>query len=92
MTVPNRTAPSPHVVLTIDSVIQFIAERAIRTKFLHHRPDGESLGRLMQLYREGALPLPPVEVMPLESAVAAHRKSESRTTRGKVVLHVQHID
>jgi NADPH2:quinone reductase len=68
-----------------------IAERSIRTKFLHHRPDGESLARLMQLYRTGALPLPPVEVMPLEAAVAAHRQSESRTTRGKVVLDVQRI-
>jgi NADPH:quinone reductase-like Zn-dependent oxidoreductase len=68
-----------------------IAERSIRTKFLHHRPDGESLARLMQLYRTGELPLPPVEVMPLEQAIAAHRRSESRTTRGKVVLHVQDI-
>jgi NADPH2:quinone reductase len=68
-----------------------IAERSIRTKFLHHRPDGESLARLMQLYRTGELPLPPVEVMPLEQASAAHRRSESRTTRGKVVLHVQDI-
>jgi NADPH2:quinone reductase len=68
-----------------------IAERGIRTKFLHHRPDGASLARLMQLYRQGALPLPPVEVMPLETAVAAHHRSESRTTRGKLVLHVQDI-
>jgi NADPH2:quinone reductase len=68
-----------------------IASRNIRTKFLHHRPDGESLARLMQLYRAGSLALPPIEVMPLEAAAAAHRKSESRTTRGKVVLQVQDI-
>jgi NADPH2:quinone reductase len=68
-----------------------IEARAIRTKFLHHRPDGESLARLMQLYERGALPLPPVEQMPLDAAIAAHHKSESRTTRGKIVLHVQDI-
>ena len=68
-----------------------IAERNIRSKFLHHRPDGESLARLMQLYRTGALPLPCIEVLPLESAAEAHRRSESRGTRGKLVLHVQEI-
>ena len=68
-----------------------IASRNVRTKFLHHRPDGQSLARLMQLYRAGSLALPPIEVMPLESAAAAHRKSESRTTRGKVVLQIQDI-
>jgi NADPH:quinone reductase-like Zn-dependent oxidoreductase len=46
----------------------------------------------MQLYRAGTLALPPVEVMPLEAAAAAHRKSESRTTHGKVVLHVQQLE
>jgi NADPH2:quinone reductase len=66
-----------------------IAARSIRTKFLHHRPDGESLARLMQLYAAGRLPLPPVEVLPLEAAVEAHRRSEAGHTRGKLVLQVQ---
>lgn len=65
-----------------------IAARRIKTKFLHHRPDGQSLARLMELYDSGALPLPPVEVLPLEAAVDAHRQSESRQTRGKLVLRV----
>ncbi len=69
-----------------------IATRNIRTKFLHHRPDGESLARLMRLYESGAIALPPVEVMPLHMAAQAHRKSESGRTRGKVVLHVQDIE
>jgi NADPH2:quinone reductase len=68
-----------------------IAARRIRTKFLHHRPDGQSLERLMQLYAAGKLQLPPVEVLPLEAAAEAHRKSESGRTRGKVVLQVQQI-
>jgi NADPH:quinone reductase-like Zn-dependent oxidoreductase len=68
-----------------------IAERNIKTKFLHHRPDGESLGRILKLFDEGVLPLPQIEVMRLDQAVEAHRKSESTRTRGKVVLHVQNL-
>lgn len=68
-----------------------IAARGIRTKFLHHRPDGESLARLMQLYGDGRLPLPPVEVLPLAAAVEAHRRSEAGHTRGKLVLQVQRM-
>jgi NADPH2:quinone reductase len=65
-----------------------IAQKSIKTKFLHHRPDGESLGRLMQLYSEGKLTVPPVEELPLEAAVDAHRRSESGRTKGKLVLKV----
>ncbi len=69
-----------------------IARNRIRTKFLHHRPDGDSLGRLMDLYARGDLALPPVEVLPLESAVEAHRRSEGGRTRGKLVLKVQDLN
>lgn len=65
-----------------------IPARHIQTKFLHHRPDGESLGRLMTLYATGQLPLPPVEVLPLDAAVEAHQRSEGGHTRGKLVLQV----
>jgi len=68
-----------------------IARNKIRTKFLHHRPDGESLGRLMKLYQQGKLALPPVEVLPLEKAAEAHKRSESGRTHGKLVLKVQDI-
>lgn len=68
-----------------------IAARGINTKFLHHRPDGESLARLMHLYAEGSLPLPPVEVLPLDAAIEAHRRSEGGRTRGKLVLLVRQM-
>lgn len=68
-----------------------IESRGIKTKFLHHRPDGESLGNLMGLFASGALRLPPVEILPLEKAKEAHIKSESGRTVGKVVLHVQNL-
>lgn len=45
----------------------------------------------MHLYADGKLQLPPVEVLPLEAAADAHRKSESGRTRGKVVLRIQEI-
>ena len=68
-----------------------IASKKIKTKFLHHRPDGESLGRLMKLYQQGKLALPPVEVLPLDKAVEAHKRSESGRTHGKLVLKVQDL-
>ncbi len=68
-----------------------IADKNIKTDFLHNRPDGEMLGRLMALYEKGALMRPEFEVMPLEKAVEGHRRSESWQTRGKIVLHVQDI-
>lgn len=68
-----------------------IEARQIKTKFLHHRPDGQSLGNLMNLYASGVLRLPPVEVFPLNKARDAHIKSESGRTVGKIVLHIQDL-
>ena len=69
-----------------------IQERSIRTKFLHHRPDGESLANLMTLYMNGDIPLPNISVMELESVKEAHKQSESTRTQGKVVLKIQELE
>ncbi len=68
-----------------------ISGKNIKTEFLHHRADGKSLGDLMTLYATGKLMLPHIEVMTLDQAAEAHIRSESATTRGKIVLHVQDI-
>ena len=68
-----------------------IKEREIKTTFLHHRADGDMLRDLMSKFAEGTFPLPRIEVMNLEDAAEAHRRSESGTTQGKLVLHVQDL-
>lgn len=68
-----------------------IKDKNIKSEFLHHRADGQSLGELMTLYSSGKLMLPQIEVTQLEEAMQAHLRSESSRTRGKLVLHVQDI-
>ncbi|NOZ41911.1 MAG: NADP-dependent oxidoreductase [Alphaproteobacteria bacterium] len=68
-----------------------IAAKNIRAEFLHNRPDGACLGKIMTLYAQGKLMLPEIEVMPLEAAARAHKRSESWGTRGKIALHIQDI-
>ncbi|MBT4520812.1 MAG: NADP-dependent oxidoreductase [Halieaceae bacterium] len=68
-----------------------IQARNIKTEFLHHRPDGESLGQLMSLYIDGTIPIPHLDIMQLDQAQEAHRKSEGGRTQGKVVLHIQDL-
>lgn len=66
-----------------------IAARGIRAAFIHHRADGAMLAELAAMFENGTLPVPQIEVLPLEAAVEAHRRSESGRTRGKLVLRVQ---
>jgi NADPH2:quinone reductase len=68
-----------------------IAAKGIRSTFLHHRADGAMLAELVRLFENGTLPLPPVDVMPLEQAAEAHRRSESWRSVGKIVLRVQDL-
>lgn len=68
-----------------------IAEKNIKTEFIHHRPDGESLGELLTLFDAGKLQVPDITTMPLEQAVDAQKQSESGRTRGKLVLEIQSL-
>jgi NADPH:quinone reductase-like Zn-dependent oxidoreductase len=68
-----------------------IAAKGLRSLFLHHRADGAMLADLVKLFESGVIPLPRLEVMPLEQAADAHRKLEQWRTLGKMVLHVQDI-
>jgi len=65
-----------------------IEKNNIKTEFLHHRPDGESLALLMKLYQDGTLPVPRLQVLPLDQVREAHRLSEQGHTQGKLVLHI----
>ena len=68
-----------------------INARGIRAEFIHHRADGAMLAELTDLYERGVLPLPLTETLPLSAAVEAHLRSESRRTRGKLVLCVSEL-
>lgn len=68
-----------------------IETRNIRAEFIHHRPDGESLGELMSLVEAGVIPVPTINSMPLEQAQQAHRLSEAGRTQGKLVLHINNL-
>ena len=65
-----------------------IEQRNITAEFLHHRPDGEMLTALVDLYQSGKIILPKVQVRPLEEAMDAHLESEGGHTQGKVVLRI----
>ncbi|MEL7028019.1 MAG: NADP-dependent oxidoreductase [Pseudomonadota bacterium] len=65
-----------------------VAQKGLKTQFFHHRADGEMLTKLVKFYTDGIVKLPEIEVMPLEEAAKAHRRSESGRTRGKIALKV----
>ena len=68
-----------------------IIDRDIKAEFIHHRPDGDMLAKLLPLFVRGELQIPEINVMQLAEAQEAHRLSESGRTRGKIVLHIQDL-
>lgn len=68
-----------------------IAQKGLRSLFLHHRADGAMLAELVALFESGAVPLPAIDVMPLSEAAEAHVRLGQWRTVGKMVLHVQDL-
>lgn len=68
-----------------------IAERNIKAEFLHHRPDGAMLTELVALFESGSLMIPKIELITLDAAQEAHRRSESGRTVGKLVFRIQDL-
>ncbi|MCP5138345.1 MAG: NADP-dependent oxidoreductase [Chromatiales bacterium] len=68
-----------------------IAERNIKTAFLHHRPDGAMLAELVAHFARGTFPIPRIKVLDLDAAQEAHRQSESGQTQGKLVLKISDL-
>lgn len=60
----------------------------IRAVSILVRPDGDQLGQIGRLLAEGLLEPVVSYRFPLEQAPEAHRQSETRSTRGKIVLEL----
>lgn len=63
--------------------------RGVNAQWLHHRADGVMLRDLLRRYADGVVPMPHIEVMPLDRAAYAHKKIQTGRTKGKIVLRVQ---
>lgn len=66
-----------------------VAQKHIKTEFIHHRPDGASLAMLLDLFARDVLPLPAIDTLPLGAAAEAQQRSEGGRTRGKLVLEIR---
>lgn len=63
--------------------------RAVRATAILVRPDAEQLARIAGLVDSGELRPVVSLLLPLEQAAEAHRQSETRRTRGKIVLDIE---
>lgn len=63
-------------------------ERGLRATGFLVEPDGHALDRLARLIDDGEIHVEVEDVLPLEKAAEAHRRSATGRTRGKLVLRV----
>jgi NADPH:quinone reductase-like Zn-dependent oxidoreductase len=77
------------LISIVDSLDEGSLGRAdIRFEFVFVAPNSKELSELGQMVEKGRLKVHLEEVLPLEAAAKAHELSESRHTRGKIVLVV----
>lgn len=77
------------LISIVDSLDERSLGRAdIRFEFVFVAPNSKELSELGQMVEQGRLRVHLEEVLPLEAAAKAHELSESRHTRGKIVLSV----
>jgi NADPH:quinone reductase-like Zn-dependent oxidoreductase len=77
------------LISIVDSLDERSLGRAdIRFEFVFVAPNSKELSELGQMVEQGRLKVHLAEVLPLEAAAKAHELSESRHTRGKIVLSV----
>ncbi|HYR02819.1 MAG TPA: NADP-dependent oxidoreductase [Syntrophobacteria bacterium] len=77
------------LISIVDSLDEGSQGRAdIRFEFVFVAPNSKELSELGQMVEQGRLRVHLEEVLPLEAAAKAHELSESRHTRGKIVLSV----
>ncbi|MEM8798657.1 MAG: NADP-dependent oxidoreductase [Pseudomonadota bacterium] len=81
--------PGGHMVCLNDAPDDAIAaEKSVRLTRLYAAPSGAQLAEIAKLIDQHILPLPPIEVFPLDNAIEAMRKSEGGRTAGKLVIAV----
>jgi len=77
------------LISIVDSLDEGSLGRAdIRFEFVFVAPNAKELSEIGQMVEQGRLKVRLEEVLPLEEAAKAHELSESRHTRGKIVLVV----
>jgi len=77
------------LVSIVDTPDADLSERlGIKSAFVFVRPDGAELTRIAELIDAGKVQVLPVVEMRLDQAAEAHRESEARHVRGKIVLKV----